>query len=171
MSEEFETVSLLVDAGEAKPGGSIAPALGPLGLNLGKVVADINSATSSFKGMKVPVDIVVNKGTRTYEISVGLPPTSALVLNELGLSKGSGLSGREVIADGKFNQIMKVAFAKKSDLLANSIGAATKEVLGTMVCMGITIDGLDPRDVQKKIDAGDYNDQLTAFEKSTPYLN
>ena len=43
MSEQFETVSLLVDAGEAKPGGSMAPALGPLGLNLGKVVADINS--------------------------------------------------------------------------------------------------------------------------------
>jgi len=171
MSEEFETVSLLVDAGEAKPGGSIAPALGPLGLNLGKVVADINTATADFKGMKVPVDIVVNKGKRTYTIEVGLPPTSALVLNEIGIPKGSGRAGSEVVADAKFEQIVKVAYAKKSDLLAASIGAAAKEVLGTMVSMGITCDGLDVREVQKKVDAGDYDDILDNFEKKNPYFN
>ncbi|MEL0164298.1 MAG: 50S ribosomal protein L11 [Candidatus Heimdallarchaeota archaeon] len=170
MSEQFETVSLLVDAGEAKPGGSMAPALGPLGLNLGKVVADINSATSSFKGMKVPVDIIVNVEKRTYEISVGLPPTSALVLNEIGLAKGSGLAGTEVVGNAEFDQIMRVADAKKSDLLAASLGAACKEVLGTMVSMGITCDGLDVREVQKKIDNGDYNDQLSQYEKSNPFL-
>ena len=65
MSEEFETVNLLVDAGEVKPGGSIAPALGPMGLNLGKVVADINVETASFKGMKVPVNVIVNKTKST----------------------------------------------------------------------------------------------------------
>jgi len=171
MSEEFETVSLLVDGGQAKPGGSIAPALGPLGLNLGKVVADINSATDDFKGMKVPVDIIVNTQKRTYEIKVGLPPSSALVLNKLGFSKGSGLAGTEVIGNGDFMQIVEVAYSKRSDLLAASIGAATKEILGTMVCMGITIDGLDPREVQKKIDAGDYDDQLNQFEKQNPYFN
>ncbi|MHA2503423.1 MAG: 50S ribosomal protein L11 [Candidatus Kariarchaeaceae archaeon] len=171
MSDEFETVSLLVDAGEAKPGGSMAPALGPLGLNLGKVVADINAATASFKGMKVPVDVIVNKTKRTFTVEVGLPPTSALVLNELGLSKGSGLSGKEVVGNGDFGQIMNVAYAKRTDLLANSIGAASKEVLGTMVCMGITVDGLDPRAVQKKIDAGEYDDQIHDFESKNPYFN
>ena len=169
MADDFETVSLLVDAGVAKPGGSMAPALGPLGLNLGKVVAEINLATASFKGMKVPVDIIVNTTKRTFRVEVGLPPTSALVLNELGFSKGSGLSGKEVIGNGEFSQIMNVAYSKKADLLANSIGAATKEVLGTMVCMGITVDGLDPREVQKKIANGEYDDQLATFEKSTPF--
>jgi large subunit ribosomal protein L11 len=169
MSEEFETVSLLVDAGEAKPGGAIAPALGPLGLNLGKVVADINSATSSFKGMKVPVDIVVNKSKRTYTIEVGLPPASALILNEVGLEKGSGKAGYEVLADAKFEQIMNVAYAKRTDLLAATLKAACKTIMGNMVSMGITVDGEDPRAIQKKVDEGVYDEQLKDYEKSHPY--
>ncbi len=169
MSSEFETVSLLVDAGMAKPSGAIAPSLGPFGLNLGKVVADINEKTMAFKGMKVPVNVIVNTSNRTYEIEVGLPPTSALVLNELGLSKGSGQTGHEVIKDAKFEQVLKVAYAKRSDLLAASIQAATKEVLGTMVTMGLTVDGLDPREVQKKIDAGEYDKQFNDFLSKNPY--
>ncbi|MCH8906667.1 MAG: 50S ribosomal protein L11 [Candidatus Heimdallarchaeota archaeon] len=166
MSRETETVSLLIDAGEAKPSGSIAPALGPLGLNLGKVVADINAATLSFKGMKVPVDVIVNTATKTYELKVGLPPTSALVLNEAGLEKGSGLAGTEVVGDLTYDQILTVAKAKRPDLLAASLKAATKEVLGTMVSMGITCDGLDVREVQKKIDNGDYDSNIKKAEAS-----
>ena len=169
MADEFETISLLIDGGEAKPGGAIAPALGPLGLNLGKVVADINTNTNSFKGMKVPVSIVVNKTTRSYIIEVGLPPTSALILNKLGLSKGSGTSGHEIIGNATFEDIMDVANSKKSDLLATSLATACKEVLGTMVCMGLTCDSIDVREVQKKISAGDYDDQLNKFTKNTPY--
>ncbi len=30
-----------------------------------------------------------------------------------------------------------------------------KEVLGTCVSIGCTVDGMDPRDVQKKIDSGE----------------
>lgn len=169
MSSEFDTVSLLVDAGEAKPGGSIAPSLGPYGLNLGKVVADINSVTASFKGMKVPVDVIINKTKRTYEIEVGLPPTSALIKNELGMDKGGGEAGHKVAGNGTFEQILKVANAKKADLLAASLPAAAKEVLGTSLNLGITIDNLDPREVQKKIDAGDYDDQINAFLKDNPF--
>ena len=164
MSEDTVTLSLLIEAGEAKPSGSIAPALGPLGLNLGEVVADINKQTAQFKGMKVPVTLTVVKSTRQYSIDVGLPPTSALILNEGGFEKGSGLSGSEVIGDISYEQVLKVAQAKRSDLLAVTLGAASKEVMGTMVCMGITVDGLDPREAQKKVDNGDYDNLIKKME-------
>ncbi|MHA2251845.1 MAG: 50S ribosomal protein L11 [Candidatus Kariarchaeaceae archaeon] len=164
MSKDLETVSLLVDGGEAKPSGALAPALGPLGLNLGKVVADINKETSQFKGMKVPVSINVDTVTKKYTIEVGLPPASALVLNEAGLPKGSGKAGHETIGDISFEQVLKVATAKRADLLANTLGAAAKEILGTMVCMAITCDGLEPREVQKKITAGEYDDQIKKYK-------
>ncbi len=163
MSKEIESVSLLIDGGQAKPSGAIAPALGPLGLNLGTVISDINKETSNFQGMKVPVTIHVNTLNRTYTIEVGLPPTSAMVLNELGIPKGSGRTGHEVIGNISFEQVLKVAQAKRADLLANSIGAAAREVLGTMVTMGITCDDLDPREVQKKTKNGDYDDQINSF--------
>ena len=100
-----------------------------------------------------------------------LTKQKALVLNEIGIKKGSGKAGTEVVGNAEFAQIMKVAYSKKSDLLAASIGAACKEVLGTMVSMGLTCDGLDVREVQKKIDDGEYSDQLNEFEKKNPYLN
>ena len=161
---ETETVSLLIDAGEAKPSGAIAPALGPFGLNLGMVVADINKQTAGFKGMKIPVAVIVDKVARTYSIEVGLPPMSALILNKIGLAKGSGQAGHEVVGDITYEQVMEVAKAKRSDLLAASLKAATKEVLGTALNLGITCEGLDPRAAQKKIDAGDFDKQLAKFE-------
>ncbi|MCE7734001.1 MAG: 50S ribosomal protein L11 [Candidatus Heimdallarchaeota archaeon] len=163
-SDTIETISLLVDAGEAKPSGAIAPALGPFGLNLGAVVADINKNTSTFKGMKVPVKVIVNTTAKTYEIEVGLPPTSALVLNEIGLSKGGGLAGTEVVGNLTIEQVLNVANAKRADLLAASLKAAAKEVLGTTVSMGITTEGVDPREIQKRIDAGEFDSQIKKAE-------
>lgn len=162
--KEVEVVSLLVEAGQAKPSGAIAPALGPFGLNLGMVIADINKETAKFEGMKVPVNVHVNKSNKTFTIEVGLPPTSALVLNEISLEKGSGKTGHEIIGELSFEQVLKIAHVKRNDLLANTVGAAAREVLGTMVTMGINCDGMDPREVQKKTKAGDYDDQIDNFK-------
>ena len=164
--DTIETVSLLVDAGEAKPSGAIAPALGPFGLNLGAVVASINKETSTFKGMKVPVKVIVDTTAKTYEIEVGLPPTSALVLNEIGLSKGGGLAGTEVVGNLTFEQVLNVAKAKRADLLAATLKAAAKEVLGTTVSMAITTEGADPREIQKRIDAGEFDSQIKKAESA-----
>jgi large subunit ribosomal protein L11 len=37
---------------------------------------------------------------------------------------------------------------------------ATKEVVGTCVSMGLTVEGKDPKTVQKEIDEGIYDDKL-----------
>jgi large subunit ribosomal protein L11 len=37
-----------------------------------------------------------------------------------------------------------------------------KEVMGTCVSMGITVDGKDPREAQKEVDQGTYDDILLA---------
>jgi large subunit ribosomal protein L11 len=38
---------------------------------------------------------------------------------------------------------------------------AVKEVLGTCVSMGVTVEGKDPKDVQKEVDEGKYDSTLT----------
>ena len=154
---DTETISLLVDAGQAKPSGAIAPALGPLGLNLMKVVGDINKATASFEGMKVPVKVVVDTAKKTYKIEVGLPPMSALILNEAGLPKGSGLAGSEVIGNMTMEQVANVANQKRADLLAASHKAAAKEVMGTMVCMGINVEGVHPKVAIQRVADGEFD--------------
>ena len=52
-----ETVEVLVEGGKATGGQPLGPALGPLGVNIPQIVAEINKKTKAFEGMKVPVKI------------------------------------------------------------------------------------------------------------------
>ncbi|UJG42614.1 MAG: 50S ribosomal protein L11 [Candidatus Heimdallarchaeum endolithica] len=165
MSSDTVTVDLLVDGGKATPGGAMGPALGPTGVNIKQVVDEINKQTQAYKGMKVPVTVTVFKKTREFTLSVGIPPASALILKEAGLSKGSGTPNTEVVGNITFQQLINAAKAKWPDLTAATLGAACKELLGTMVCMGITCDGKAPRVVQKEIDEGLYADILSENEE------
>jgi large subunit ribosomal protein L11 len=55
---------------------------------------------------------------------------------------------------------IKIADMKRDDMLAKEIKARVKEVLGTCVSMGITVDGKSAKDVQAEIDRGVYDDKL-----------
>jgi large subunit ribosomal protein L11 len=152
-----DTVEVLVEGGSATPGPPLGPAIGPLGINMMQVVEEINNKTADFKGMKVPVKIIVDSSTKEFEIEIGTPPTTALVMDELNIEKGSHEPGSEVAADLSVEQAFKIARMKYVALLANDYKAATKEVMGTCVSMGINVDGKDARDAQKALDAGEYD--------------
>src|SRR3989344_192264 len=83
-------IKLIVEGGSMKPGPAIAQQLGPMGVNMGKVISDVNSATSGFKGMNVPVELDVNPKTRTFDIVVLSPAVAELIKKELGIERGSG---------------------------------------------------------------------------------
>ncbi len=154
-----QTVEVLIEGGTATPGPPLGPAIGPLGINMMQVVEEINNKTADFKGMKVPVKIIVDS-KKNFTIEVGTPPTTALIMEELKIEKGAHEPGTEVAADLSVEQALKVARMKFDSLLANDYKHAAKEVMGTCVSMGITVDGKDPRDAQKAVDAGEYDDIL-----------
>jgi large subunit ribosomal protein L11 len=110
--------------------------------------------------MKVPVKISVDTETKEFEVSVGTPPTAALLVSEIGVSKGSGVPNTEKIGNITLEQAVKIAKMKKEDILGSTLKAAVKEVLGTGVSMGVTVEGKDPRDVQKEIDEGKHDSLL-----------
>lgn len=155
-----ETIEILIDGGKATPGPPLGPAIGPLGINMMQVVEQINQKTGDFEGMKVPVKIIVDVGTKEFEITVGTPPTTALIKDELKIEKGSQEPGSENVADLKVEQALKIARMKFDALLSNDYKNAAKEVIGTCVSMGITVEGKDPREVQQEIDQGKYDDTL-----------
>jgi len=155
-----ETVEILIEGGKATPGPPLGPAIGPLGINMMQVVEQINSKTSDFAGIKVPVKVIVDVGTKEFEVEVGTPPTTALILDELNIEKGSQDPGLDKVADLSIEQALKIARMKFDSLLSNDYKMATKEVIGTCVSMGLTVDGKDPKIAQKDIDEGVYDDQL-----------
>ncbi|MEM2890340.1 MAG: 50S ribosomal protein L11 [Candidatus Hadarchaeum sp.] len=153
-------VKVMVEGGKANPGPPLGPALGPLGVNVAQVVAKINEATSSFAGMKVPVTVVVKKKTKEFSIEVGSPPTAALIKKELGLEKGAKTPGSEVVGNLSLAQVVKIAKLKSGASLAKTLRSAVKEVLGTCVSLGVTVDGKSASEVQREIDEGKHEEEL-----------
>ena len=153
-------VDALINGGQATAGPPLGPALGPLGVNVLAVVNKINEATKSYSGMKVPVKIAIDTETKEFEISVGTPTTPALIVSELGVEKGSENPKTNKVGDLSLEQILRVAKVKRTELLAGSLKAAVKEVLGSCVSMGVTVEDKDPRDVQREIDEGKHNELL-----------
>jgi large subunit ribosomal protein L11 len=159
---EKKAIDALVSGGQATAGPPLGPALGPLGVNVLSIVNKINELTKDFAGMKVPVRIMVDPETKEFEVTVGTPTTSALIVSELKIEKGSGKPNAEKVGDLTTEQVVSLAKKKRPELLAKTLKLAAKEVLGSCVSMGVTVEGKDPREVQREIDEGKH-DQL--FEK------
>lgn len=154
-----QKVEILVEGGKVTPGPPLGPALGPLGVNIKAVADKINEETQSFAGMKVPVTVEIQPKGK-FSIHVGVPPTSALILSEIGLEKGGGEAGREVSGNITIEQCVKVAKMKHKSLLATDLKGAVKEVLGTCMSCGITVEDFPPKEVQKNLDEGIYDKLL-----------
>ena len=151
----METIEALVEGGKATPGPPLGPALGPLGVNIGEIVKVINEKTRDFEGMKVPVKIKVDPGTKEFTVEVGTPPVSALVLKELGVEKGSSNPREQPVGNLTMEQVMKIARMKADSLLGATTRARVKEIIGSCVSIGVTIEGRSPKEILRAIEAGE----------------
>jgi large subunit ribosomal protein L11 len=158
------TIPAIVEGGRANAGPPLGPALGPLGVNIGGIIDEINKKTGPFAGLKVPVKVIVDKNTKKFEIEVGSPSTGELVKKEAGVEKGrkGGAEDPKTVGNLKFEQVVKVAKMKSSSSLVRDLKNGVKEVLGTCVSLGITVDGKDARESIKEVDEGKRNSQLAS---------
>ena len=152
----MEEVEVLVEGGKASPGPPLGPALGPLGVNVGEVVKKINEVTKDFQGMKVPVKIMVDPATKNFELKVGTPPASALIMKRAGIEKGAG--DENPVGNITMKDVVEIAKMKKDDLLGKDLKAKAKEIIGTCVSMGVTIEGMKGKEIIKKIEEGEYEE-------------
>ncbi len=152
-------VEALVPGGKASAGPPLGPALGPLGVNVAQVVAKINEQTKDLNGMQVPVKIKVKSRTE-FEIEVGTPPTSALILKEIGVEKGTG--DKTVVGNLTMEQVLKIANVKRKGLLSKTLKNAAREVIGTAGSLGATIDGMPSKEAQAAVVSGKYDEILEA---------
>jgi large subunit ribosomal protein L11 len=147
----METINLMVDGGDAKAGAQMGTTLGPLGVNISQIINDINEKTKGFKGIQVPVKLEVNPKTKEYTITVGTPPVSQLIKAKLNLEKGSGNTGNEVVGDISLEDLKSIAKSKLDSNIALDEKAMLKQVVGTCVSMGVTVDGKSAKEVVKTI--------------------
>jgi len=155
-----QTVEAMIEGGKASAAPPLGPALGPTGLNVAQVIAKINEKTSSFKGMQVPIKVDFDPETKEFDIEVGTPPTSSLLIKEAGIEKGSGYAHKDKVADLMIEQIIKVAKMKEDALNGATLKEKVKNIIGTCRSMGILIEGKEPAEAIKEINAGKFDKEI-----------
>jgi len=155
-----QTISSLVTGGEASAGPPLGPALGPMGVNILQIISAINEKTKEFKGMKIPVSVLVDADTKKWEIEVGIPSASALLLKDAGIQKGSGTSGTEWVGEVSVDMIAKIAKVKLETSYASSLKSVAKQIVGTCVSLGIKVEGKTPKEFTAEINEGKWDSKL-----------
>ncbi|NHJ04314.1 MAG: 50S ribosomal protein L11 [Candidatus Heimdallarchaeota archaeon] len=163
-----QEIKALIEGGKASPAPPLGPALGPTGVNIGQVIAQINQQTQDFRGMKVPVTIIIHQD-RTFDLEVGIPTTSGLVLKEAGLQKGGKGSTEEepeepFIGNITMQQVVKIADMKRKGSFASTYKTLCKEILGTCLSCKISVEGKNPKEVQSEVDQGVWDSILQGKE-------
>jgi len=155
-----ETVEVLIEGGKATAAPPLGPAMGPLGVNIGEIVENINKKTSAFKGMQVPVKVIVNTDTKEYEIEIGTPPASSLIKKEAGVEKGAANPKIDKVADLKIEQIIKIAKMKETSLLGKTLKEKVKEIIGTCNSMGILVEGVPAFEAIVLVNEGKFDKEI-----------
>ncbi|MCX6777923.1 MAG: 50S ribosomal protein L11 [Candidatus Micrarchaeota archaeon] len=155
------TIPAMIEGGKASAGPPLGPALGPLGMDINKIIATINEKTKAFAGMTVPVKVIIDKKEKSFEVEVGSPPMSALIKKELGIEKGAKTK-EDRPGDLSLEQAVKVAKSKSGNMLSKDLKDAVKEVLGTCVSMGVTCGGKSGRDMIREINEGKHDGAFKA---------
>ncbi|MEM7822842.1 MAG: 50S ribosomal protein L11 [Candidatus Aenigmatarchaeota archaeon] len=142
----------LIDAGKATPGPPIGTTLGPLKVNIAKIVEEMNKQTKELTGMQVPVIVNVDTDTKAFTLEVGTPPVSALIKKELGIEKGSMKAKELRVGDMTMAQVR--AIAKKK--FGSDEQTYVNQVIGTARSMGVTIEkGALTEEEKKKLKAAE----------------
>jgi len=154
---EKKVVNALIVGGEATAGPPLGPALGPLGVNVMAIVNKINEVTKEYSGMRVPIKIAVDVETKEFDLEVGIPTTSALIVKEAGIQKGSGTPKASFSGNLSFQQALKIAKIKGQQSYGKNLKSVIREIIGACISMGVSIEGKDPREIQKEILEGKWN--------------
>ena len=151
---EKKYIYLKVVGGEQASAAALAPKVAPLGLPPKKVGEDIQKATLEWKGIKIFIEILVQN--RQCSVTV-LPTAAPLIIMALKEIPRDRKKVKNVVHNGKLkmDDILEIAKKMSPKSFSATYKGVVKEVLGTCVSIGCTVNGVCPKEIQKKIDAGE----------------
>lgn len=162
-----EKLDMMVEGGKAVTGPSVAQKLGPMKVNIPDVLSKINEKTAAFKGMQVPVKLIIDTETKQVDITIGTPPTSELIKKELGLEKGSGEPNKKKIGNMSIEQVIKIAKMKQDSFFTKNLKSIVKCVIGSASSLGVLVEGKIGGDLVPKIDGGKFKEEIEKEKTET----
>jgi large subunit ribosomal protein L11 len=132
-------IKLQVGAGKANPAPPVGPALGQKGVNIMEFCNQFNAIKFDYTpGTPIPVTIYVYKD-KSFTFETKNPPTSFLIMQELGMKKGSSAPGKDAAGKITKAQIENIAKKKVADMNSHSLEGCKAMVEGTAISMGLEI--------------------------------
>ena len=131
-------IKLQIPAGKANPAPPVGPALGQHGVNIMEFCKAFNAKTQEQMGKLIPVEITVF-ADRSFTFITKTPPAPSLLLEAVGIPKGSGEPNREKIGTVTKAQLKEIAEIKMPDLNASDVESAMRMIAGTARSMGIVV--------------------------------
>jgi large subunit ribosomal protein L11 len=131
-----------------------------MGINMGKVISDVNEATKNFKGMKVPVELDIDEKSKEFTISITSPPTSELLKKELNIEKGTEDHKKTKVGNASIEDVIKVTKIKYPDMLEKEFKSAVKSVLGTCASIGILVENKMPNNLINEVSSGKFDKEI-----------
>jgi large subunit ribosomal protein L11 len=134
-------LTLQLPAGKATPAPPVGTALGPHGINIVEFTKAYNERTADKAGQVIPAQITVFED-RSFTFVLRTPPAADLLRKAAGVEKGSPTTGRaDPVGRVSRDQVREIASIKLSDLNANDLDAAMRQIEGTARSMGIEVVG------------------------------
>jgi large subunit ribosomal protein L11 len=132
-------IKLQVKAGSATPSPPIGPALGQRGVNIMGFCKEFNARTENVaKGTPLPTVITVYQD-KSFTFVTKTPPATFYIKEAVGITSGSGKTGRETVGQITRSQLREIAEKKMKDLNANDIEAAARIIEGSARSMGLRV--------------------------------
>ena len=139
MAKKIRTVlTLQLPAGMATPAPPVGTALGPHGINIVEFTKSYNEKTQDKRGQVILAQITIYED-RSFSFILKTPPAADLLRKAAGVEKGAQTTKREMVGRVSRDQVRQIAETKMTDLNANDIEAAMKQVEGTARSMGIEV--------------------------------
>jgi len=131
-------IKLQVPGGAANPAPPVGPALGQHGVNIMEFCKAFNAQTQGENGTTIPVEITVFED-RSFTFITKTPPAAVLIMQAIGLEKGSGEPNRVKVGKISQAQLREIAERKMPDLNAHDVDQAAKIIEGTARSMGVEV--------------------------------
>merc|ERR1719198_782879 len=161
--DEIKYMYMKVVGGEVTSAAALAPKCGPIGLPPKKVGEDIQKATTKWKGVKIEIEIAVQNRQCTVKV---LPTAAPMIIEALKEPGRDRKKVKNVKHNGniKWDDVLKIAKTMKDTIDPKSgltkskaieLEGTSKEILGTCVSLGCTVDGKNPKDLTQAINDGE----------------
>jgi len=156
---EMKFVTLKVVGGEPPSNAILSAKLSPYGCNPKKAGEEISKQTKEYTNIRIYVKLSIQ--SREIKAVEMLPTCSALIIKDLKEPIRQRRKNKGAVYKHTGNltmeQVKNIAKKMKEKTLSREFKGTVKEVLGSCLAVGITVDGKNPKEVTGEVENGQHN--------------